>query len=357
MRFFGYAIFGLGLGVLLLAGAALVFDLGALKPLYERVAGYYLEREVPVEGEMSVRFGRSIRASATDVTILGTDLDGTPLAQADFLEVKLALPALFDKLVDIELARIEGATLNLEIDHQGQGNWPTFGYENPAQDDRVDDSDQAENKSNVALRIAEAQVSGSAITFHNIRKDVHHALSIDRFDGLMSAEKTEASGTGVLNERAFETTLTLDGVDSLLTLAQWDVDWRGQIGRAQFQATGHLEALDQLEASELALTLHTDSANELLETLSLPLIDDGPVDINFHLSQEATRTQLDMDAVFGEFSIVGTALSKDPLALSSAELDLVATGPNLAHLGALSGQDNWPETPFEIDLKTSREGT
>ena len=356
MRFFGYAIFGLGLGLLLLAGAALVFDLGALKPLYERVAGYYLEREVHVEGEMSVRFGRSIRASATNVTILGTDLDRTPLAQADFLEVKLALPALFDKLVDIELARIEGATLNLEIDDQGQGNWPTFGYENPAQDDRVDDSDQTENKSNVALRIAEAQVSGSAITFHNIRKDVHHALSIDRFDGLMSAEKTEASGTGVLNERAFETTLTLDGVDSLLTLAQWDVDWRGQIGRAQFQATGHLEALDQLEASELALTLHTDSANELLETLSLPLIDDGPVDINFHLSQEATRTQLDMDAVFGEFSIVGTALSKDPLTLSSAELDLVATGPNLAHLGALSGQDNWPETPFEIDLKTSREG-
>ena len=347
MRLFGYAIFGLGLGLLLLAGTALVFDLGGLKPLYERVAGYYLEREVRVEGEMSVRLGRSVRASATDVTILGTDPDGTPLAKADFLEVQLALPALFDKLVDIELARIEGATLNLEIDDQGQGNWPIFWDENPAQDDDTSD---------VALRIAEAQVTGSFINFHDVRSELRHALSIDRFDGLMNADTTEASGTGILNERAFETTLTLDGVDSLLTLAQWDVDWRGQIGRAQFQATGHLEALDQLEASELALTLHTDSANELLETLSLPLIDDGPVDINFHLGQEATRTQLDMDAVFGEFSIVGTALSADPLTLSSAQLDLVATGPNLAHLGALSGQDNWPETPFEIDLKTSREG-
>ena len=75
---------------------------------------------------MSVRLGRSVTASATDVTILGTDPDGTPLAKADFLEVQLALPALFDKLVDIELARIEGATLNLEIDDQGQGNWPIF---------------------------------------------------------------------------------------------------------------------------------------------------------------------------------------------------------------------------------------
>ena len=294
MRLFGYAIFGLGLGLLLLAGTALVFDLGALKPLYERVAGYYLESEVRVEGEMSVRLGRSVTASAADVTILGTDPDGTPLAQADFLEVQLALPALFDKLVDIELARIEGASLNLEIDDQGQGNWPIFWDENPAQDD---------DTSEVALRIAEAQVTRSFINFRDARSGMRHALSIDRFDGLMRADTTEASGTGILNERAFETTLTLDGVDSLLALAMWDVDWRGQIGRAQFQATGHLEALDQLEASELALTLHTDSANELLETLSLPLIDDGPVDINFHLGQEATRTQLDMDAAFGEFKL------------------------------------------------------
>ena len=44
MRLFGYAIFGLGLGLLPLAGAALVLDLGALKPLYERVASRYLQR-------------------------------------------------------------------------------------------------------------------------------------------------------------------------------------------------------------------------------------------------------------------------------------------------------------------------
>ncbi len=31
MRLFGYAMFGLGLGLLLLAGATLVFDLGVLK--------------------------------------------------------------------------------------------------------------------------------------------------------------------------------------------------------------------------------------------------------------------------------------------------------------------------------------
>ena len=60
MRLFGYATFGLGLGLLLLAGSALLFDLGALKPIYERVASHYLEREVRVEGEMSVRLGRSI---------------------------------------------------------------------------------------------------------------------------------------------------------------------------------------------------------------------------------------------------------------------------------------------------------
>ena len=112
MRLFGYAMFGLGLGLLLLAGAALVLDLGALKPLYERVAGHYLEREVRVKGEMSVRLGRSVTASATDVTILGTGPDAAPLAQAEFVEVRLALPALFNKVIDIELARLEGKLNN-----------------------------------------------------------------------------------------------------------------------------------------------------------------------------------------------------------------------------------------------------
>jgi hypothetical protein len=46
MRLIRYALFGLGLGLLLLAGSALIFDLGALKPLYEQVAGHYLKREV-----------------------------------------------------------------------------------------------------------------------------------------------------------------------------------------------------------------------------------------------------------------------------------------------------------------------
>ena len=347
MRFIGYTMFGLGLGLLLLAGAALVLDLGALKPLYERVAGHYLKREVRVKGEMSVRFGRSVTASATDVTILGADPEAAPLAQAEFVEVQMRLPALFDKLLDIELVRVDGATLNLEVDDQGEGSWPNFEEEDPA---------QTEDTSEIALRIAEAHVKESFINVHNARTDLRHTLSIDRFDGLMRADTTEASGTGILNERPFETTFLIEGVDSLLTIAKWDVDWRGEIGRAQFQATGHLEALDQLEQSQLALTLHAESANELLETLSLPLIDDGPVDVNFRLSQQAATVHLDLNAVFGEFSIFGTALSEDPLTLSSAQLDLVATGPNLAHLGALGGQTNWPETPFEIDLKTSREG-
>ena len=73
MRLFGYAMFGLGLGLLLLAGATLVFDLGVLKPLYERVASHYLQREVRVEGEMSVRLGRSVTASAAAPSSLRFD--------------------------------------------------------------------------------------------------------------------------------------------------------------------------------------------------------------------------------------------------------------------------------------------
>ena len=50
MRLFGYATIGLGLSLLLLEDAALVFDLGALRPLYARVAGHYQQPEMRLVG-------------------------------------------------------------------------------------------------------------------------------------------------------------------------------------------------------------------------------------------------------------------------------------------------------------------
>jgi hypothetical protein len=41
--------------------------------------------------------------------ILGSDPEAAPLAQAEFVEVQMRLPALFDKLVHIELGRVQCA--------------------------------------------------------------------------------------------------------------------------------------------------------------------------------------------------------------------------------------------------------
>ena len=46
MRTIQQALLALGLGGLLIAGAALIIDLGFLKPLYERLGSHYLQRDV-----------------------------------------------------------------------------------------------------------------------------------------------------------------------------------------------------------------------------------------------------------------------------------------------------------------------
>ena len=102
MRTVQQSLLVLGLGVLLIAGAALIFDLGFLKPVFERVGSHYLQRDVRVGGEMSVRLGRSLRVIAENITVLGAAPTDPPLASVKSVEVSLSLPALFDKVIDIE---------------------------------------------------------------------------------------------------------------------------------------------------------------------------------------------------------------------------------------------------------------
>lgn len=342
MRVIRFAAISVGLGLLLMAGSALVFDLGALKPLYERIASHYLEREVRIDGPMSLRIGRIVTASGRGITILGPTPDAEPLARVDYAEAHLALSELFDALIDLQFIAIEGAEIRLEIDETGRGNWPLYPHESEASD--------------LALRVGHSQITGATILVRNAQTDRHYDVAITTMEESAEGEALQLSAEGVINQRPFNTTLSLNGVDSLLTVDHWELDWSGQIGRASFHNTAHVVSLDQLAGSELSVALHTDSANEFLETLSLPLIDEGPIDISLHLDQRDDIAQLDLDAEFGEFSFVGTARTNDPLKLQAGELKLTASGPNLAHLGAIVHTPNWPKVAFEIDILTSRKG-
>ena len=125
---------------------------------------------------------------------------------------------------------------------------------------------------------------------------------------------------------------------------------------ATFDATARLDSLESIGTSELSLSVHADSANQLLTTLALPTIEEGPIDIDVALSQQGKRLALTLDALFGEFHFIGDGSIDDVQTFESSHLNLIAEGPSLSHLGSVMGQPNWPETPFEIDIEAVQNG-
>ena len=351
MRSIRNLLIGMSIGTLLLTGVVFVFDLGWLKPVFERVASHYLKREVRLNGPVSVRVGQTIVASAQDVLVLAESIDEEPLARAGMITAHLDWTALWDRTIQLSLVSLRDARLNLRVDDTGRGNWPDF---KPSE---VETEKRSDAPPKFALRIGEAYLDRAEIRIRNPKLTQDFEADIHQLEGMSTGDAVRLSSAGTMNGRAFDTQLSLEGVTSLLTPGPWRVDWGGQIGRATFDIAGFLAPIKEWRNSLVIATLHADSANDLLASLSLPLIDDGPVDIRLDLAERDEIAQLALEADFGEFHFSGSANTTDPLHLRAGAIDLVATGPNLAHLGALSGQSNWPETPFEIDLDTSRAGT
>ena len=348
MRAARNTLIGVSLGLLLLVGALLTLDLGSFKPLYERIAAHYLAREVQVAGAMSVRIGRTVMVSVDGLNVAGATPEAESFATVGSAEVHLSLPSLLDGVIDLPLISIADAELNLEIDEQGQGNWPTI----ETTEDATDDAPSAPP----ALRVGTLNIDRAEVLSWNALTGRHNDLTIAQLSATTETTTLNLSSRGNINQRAFDTTLAIDGITSLLDINQWTVDWVGQVGKASFTTRGMVSSLTEWGDSALRATLHAESANEFLDTFSLPQVDEGPINVSAKIEQREGVPHLDLDVQFAQFNLVGSAVSQDPATLQTGQIDLVGRGPNLSQLGALGGQDTWPTTPFEITFQATRDG-
>lgn len=337
-----YFFIALLVTLLALPIAVLSLDLGFMRPVYERLASELLEREVSIGGALSVKLWSELAVTAHQVDIAHAPAGDTSFANIDSLEVHLHLASLLDKQIYIPFFAIRGGELHLEINEAGQGNWPKLGNET-----------DTEEPPEYALRLTEATVEGVTVQLRNGETNQAFDLEIQRLLTNQHGGKVEVTGKGVINSRLFDTSLTVDGVQSLLVVNRWHMDWRGTIGPATFKSSGYIESVERWMQSQLSATLHTESANQLLTTLSLPLIDDGPIDVRVELGQEGTATTLDVTAALGAFQLRGMASTETPGTLESGQLKLVADGPNLGQIGALFSEPNWPEAAFEAHIDAS----
>jgi hypothetical protein len=166
------ALIGLSAGILLLAGIVFTLDLGALKPVYERIATHYLQQEVRIDGPMSLRVGEMLTVSAHYITVMGKTNEQEPLVVIGYAEVHLSLPALIDRAIDLPYMALTDAAVLINIDESGVGNWPDLGESG--------DSGQASDSTSpgFALRLGNTQLERAEIHLENEQNQRQLAVNI-----------------------------------------------------------------------------------------------------------------------------------------------------------------------------------
>lgn len=334
--------------LLVLTAIAVSLNLSASRPLYEWMASRILDRDVQIAGPITLRFGALTTLAMDGITIAGTTPSAPIFAKIGSAVAQISPLALLDDAIVITAVAVADVDLFIDIDKTGQGNWPVF--------DRETEGDNARG-SHYVLRTSDVQIERTHLRVQDARNNRRSMLFVDALHQTLAEDNFLLSSQGRLNETPFETTLTLDSVESLWDVRNWGVDWRGSLGNANFQLSTTIASLDHLMRSEIDVTIHADSTNAVLRALALPLIDDGASDVALRTRRHNDKQLIELDAKLGELRINGSA-SQDLSALGeSGHVAIRASGPSLSQYGALWGAAGWPATPFDIDLEASIQGS
>ncbi|MBT5488253.1 MAG: hypothetical protein HOK02_02430, partial [Halieaceae bacterium] len=357
MRAFRNIFLGATAFIALLAVVALTADLGVLRPLYEQVASHLVKREVRILGPLEVRLGSHLEVFAEQISVAGAAPNNDPFLSVGAASLALQLTTLLDNEITIKSAALRDVTLNLDTRHDSDDNPNTEASGTLTPSPQPDGSrSPPEGAFAYRFRANNVSINNADIVWHNDSNDEPSVLHVTSLTEELTDTTLALASTGLVNGKPYETDLTIGDVESLLVVDDWLIDWAGTVGSATFDATARLDSLESIGTSELSLSVHADSANQLLTTLALPTIEEGPIDIAVALSQQGKRVALNLDALFGEFHFIGDGGIDDVLTFESSHLNLIAEGPNLSHLGSVIGQPNWPETPFELDIEAAQHG-
>lgn len=232
-----------GLLVIALVGVALLFDPNDYKPEISAAVEDATGRTLTLEGDLELNIFPRLRialgeAELSDAAGFGTE----PFAsiQGARLQVGL-LPLILSQSLEIDEARLDGLTLNLARNAQGQGNWEDMGQAAAAEDqgELIDDDEAVEPGEGGQLTVAvqaivveDAQVNWTDATTGETWQLSEFNLELEDFGvGVAFPLQTSFALSGeeiAINLAAeMQATANLDGNTYLLEDLVVDIDGSG----------------------------------------------------------------------------------------------------------------------------------
>jgi hypothetical protein len=339
------------LPALVLAIALLTLDFGFLRGPIERNVSHALGRDLTINGELSIRLGKSLVIDARDLRLDSPPwLEGEDFLRVQHLLLELDMASLWqDGPPLVRHLAATGVALKLVEDEEGRQSW-RFASGKP--------DIEAPPRTGLPLMLEEVRLEQVAVELRSGRLEEPLHLQIDYLNQQLSPE---GMAEAELSGRIAAEPLTFDGVigpwANLYDGRDIQIAGSGTLGAGRFTLDAQFDHLLEPRRPELTLTIQSPSLADLAETLKLGDWADGEVDLELGTRVEDRQLLAVVDAAIGPLTARLEARADSLQETKQLSLRGTAAGQNFGNIARLAGYPGWPQQPFNLAVSAHRDGS
>lgn len=320
-------------------------DFNRYKGVIAKAAKDATGRELTLGGDIHVGISFWPTLVATDVALANAPWGSQPeMIRIHRIEARLSLLRLLVGNVDLKQMAMIGVDLVLETDAAGLGNWEF----NPAEG-----SGEHALWPVHQLDVGDIRIEDLHLLFHNgetgssMRLGLG-SLAVSRDD---SRRVLEIDLKGEFNKQMVALSGQTGLVSDLFVRKKFPVDLSGQIAGTTVMVRGAFRDGADLKGIDLEVHVSGKNLAGVASVVGVSVVETDAFDVKGRL--EGSATTLALKEAKGNFSIKGTGIDFDGSigeirSLAGIDLQVKASGRNLAEVGPVIGQ-NLPETgPFTL---------
>lgn len=339
----------------LLLGAILLYlatgDLSVHRGRVARWISGAMGRQLLLHGRFQPRLlSPSPSIVADDILLADPDGGRDPgMVRVDHLEGRVGLRSLFSPPVRIEWLRVQGARVRLGADRSGSPNW-VFGSAGAAV------AAPAAGERRLPVAFGEVVLEGVTLLWEPPEGSPAILLQIDRLE---LAPEDEARHRlrleGRLQDRPLRLSGTLTRLEELLFVGRdASADLRGTFGTSEVALRGTFADLYSLAQPEAELWVRGRAIEEVTTAFALPSAGTGSYEFEAQVEPRDGRVGLSVGASLGEARAAVSGVLAGLTDLSTLELTVRASGPDLRSVAAPFGGSSLPPVPFSAVIAAER---
>ena len=320
-------------------------DLSRHKALVESLARESLGRPFAIDGAFELALLPTVSVVAERVR-LGNAPGGSAPQMLEVGRFSARVPAwsLVFGPVDVRAAELRDATLVLERDARGRGNW-SFGAAKAS-------APRAVGFEGIPVVVQDASVRNFRIVYRRAGAP-DQVVQVDSLivgagpDGLL-----RTVGHGKLDAHAFSLQADVGPLPALFHGRDLRVALQATLGELRAELNGGIASLDPLRGPDLTLRASHPDVGVLLKTLRAPALAEGALTVNAQLKGAGARPALTAEVKLGEDEahVEGTLQA---LRLEGAQLSVRAAIADAARVAAAFGLEEVPAAPLAIEGRIS----